>query len=154
MVVGGQACWRASACIVSLFFRYFGQQLVHLRDVDPHEPAKGASPLPPNSVRGRIRNPERTVGTDPYVTVRANTPGSGDVAPDVRLRQVRDPRHEKEIPRPASIDTGRCERDPGLSWSLDLALGPGVQVGGCDYALNIPQFGRPLHPRRRGRVDA
>jgi hypothetical protein len=110
---------------VSLLFRYFRQQLVHLRDVDPHEPAKGASPLPPNSVRGRIRNPERTVGTDPYVPVRANTPGSGDVAPDVRLRQVGDPRHEKEIPRPASIDTGRCERGSGLSWSLDLALGPG-----------------------------
>jgi hypothetical protein len=119
--VGGQACWRASGCIVSLFFRCFGQQLVdHLRDIDPHEPAKGASPLPPNSVRGRIRNPERTVGTDPYMPVRANTPASGDIAADVRLRQVRDPRHEKEISRPASIDTGGCERGPGLSWPQTL----------------------------------
>jgi hypothetical protein len=62
----------ASGCVASLLCRYVGQQLVdHLRNVDLHEPAKWAPPLPINRTPSRIREPERAVGTDPYVLVRS-----------------------------------------------------------------------------------
>jgi hypothetical protein len=139
---------------VSLFFRYFGQQLVHLRDVDPHEPAQDAPPLPPGSTCSRIRNPVRAEGTDPYVPVRAHTPSAGDVAPDVRLRKVGDPRHEKEIPvllrlTPAGADRG------GLKLVPRLALGPWAHAGGRYYypADHVALNPAPVFGADRGRVD-
>ena len=64
---------------------YLCQQLVdHVRRVNPHEPAKEATPLPRNSPLRRIPEPLCAVHTDPHVPVRLCVRDSGDIALDVR----------------------------------------------------------------------
>lgn len=70
-------------------FLYLGQQLVdHLRRVNPHEPAKEATPLPPNSPLRSIPEPLYAVHADPHVPVRLRARDSSDITPDVRAGQM------------------------------------------------------------------
>ena len=62
-----------------------GQQVIdHVRRVNPHEPAKEATPLPRNSPLGRIPEPLCAVHADPHVPVRLFARDSSNIALDVR----------------------------------------------------------------------
>jgi hypothetical protein len=65
--------------------------------VESVQPLKRSTPFPANNPHRRIDKPVHAPDTDARVPFRLQTPGSGEVSPDVGLRQMCEQRHTQEI---------------------------------------------------------
>jgi hypothetical protein len=88
-----------------------GEKLINLAGgVNLHEPLERPSPFPANRPHRRLRKPVHAPDTDPRVPFRLQTPRSGDISPDVGLRQVGEQRHTQEISPPTLPETPRSRK--------------------------------------------
>jgi hypothetical protein len=84
--------------VTASVFLDLGQELLDLvGGVDLHQPLKRSTPFPPNNPHRRVDKPVHAPDTDARVPFRLETPGSGEVSPDVGLGQMCEQRHTQEI---------------------------------------------------------
>lgn len=88
-----------SGSVAVLLFLDLGEELVDLvREVDPHEAAERAAPLPVVASDRRVSEPLCAVDADPHVPFQVHVSRPVEVAADLRAGQMGAPDHTERIP--------------------------------------------------------